>query len=212
MPSDAGSSRVREDECPINGKLWLDHMVSAIQSERQRYPATMEWSDRKWTDFMQRVVDRTADDMNCYVAHLRPGDPERSGEYLNIDAIFFNQANYKPDHDYSKWDPFVLPKAIVELENSYDFGKISYCLWKILCVRSPIRALVCYQNGSQKVLDLKHCLEDVILQGSLMKGADGDLLVIIGDDSTGKDASWGEYFNTFVWRNNELREVEGLER
>jgi|GEM_PF-2209134 len=211
MPTDAGSNTVKEDRYHTDGRLWLDHLVSAIQSERRwEHPAIVEWSDPEWTDFMKCVIDRTARKMNCYVARLRSGDPYRSGEYLNIDAIFFDQADYRPDHDYTKWDPFVLPRAIIELENSYGFDKISYCLWKLLCVRASIRALVCYQKGSQKVSKLKECLEHVILEGSLMKGVDGDLLIIIGDESTGKDASWGEYFTAFEWRSDGLQKVEGL--
>ncbi|MBA7689481.1 hypothetical protein ES703_97988 [subsurface metagenome] len=54
-------------------------------------------------------------------------------------------------------------------------------------------------------------LEDVIWQGSLMKGTDGDLLVVMGDDSTGTEASWAEYFSVFEWRNDSLQKIEGLE-
>ena len=113
----------------------------------------------------------------------------------------------------SGWDPFALPRTVVELENNYDRMKISYCLWKILCVRAPIRALICYQRNTDKVITLKQHLENVIWQGSLMKGTDGDLLVIIGDDSALDKASWscGEYFTVFEWRNDRLEKIEGLE-
>jgi hypothetical protein len=73
--------------------------------------------------------------------------------------------------DNGQYDPFVLPRAVVELENTYDVKKISYCQWKILCIRAPIRVLICYQNGGEKVKYLKEHLENVIWQGSLMKGA-----------------------------------------
>ena len=158
------------------------------------------------------------DKMNCHVAMLRPGNKALSGEYLNIDAVFIDNAEYALTKE-SEWDPFALPRAVVELENRYEIMKISYCLWKILCIRSPIRVLICYQSNTNKAIALKEHLEKVIWQGSLMKGTDGDLLVIIGDESVPKSSpaemSWGEYygkyFSVFEWRNDRLEKIEGLE-
>jgi len=159
---------------------------------------------------MRDVMDGVAEKMNCRVARLRPENKELSGEYLNIDAVFIDKAE-DDLIEGSKWDPFVLPRAVVELENRDDRMKISYCLWKILCVRAPIRVLICYQSNTDKVTILKRHLEGVIWQGSLMKGTDGDLLVIIGDESAGDEASWGKYFSVFEWRNDRLEKLEGLE-
>jgi len=181
-----------------------------VKSERQEYPEGKKWPNSEWTEFMRRVMKRVGDKMNCRVAQLRPENKEESGEYLNIDAVFIDRAEYDPRKKYDKWDPFVLPRAVVELENSYDIEKISYCLWKILCVRAPIRVLICYQKGADKVATLKQRLEDVIWQGSLVKGTDGDLLVIIGNDP-GDKLPWEEYFSVFEWRNDRLEKIEGLE-
>lgn len=54
-----------------------------------------------------------------------------SGEHLNIDAVFIDNPKYGLIKEYgfiekeeeSEWDPFVLPRAVVELENSYDIKK-----------------------------------------------------------------------------------------
>jgi hypothetical protein len=105
--------------------------------------------------------------------------------------------------------PFSIFRGVVELENSYDIKKICYCLWKILCVRSPIRVLVCYQSNKNNVRALEKGLEKVIWNGSLMKGSDGDLLIIIGSDSA-KTEDWGKYFTVFEWKNDRLEKVEGL--
>jgi hypothetical protein len=155
-------------------------------------------------------MEQISEKMNCFVARLRPENKQLSYEYLNIDAVFIDKAEYDLIKG-SKWDPFVLPRAVVELENRFDRNKISYCLWKILCVRAPIRVLICYQSNPNNVTTLKQHLESVIWQGSLMKETEGDLLVIIGDDSTGVEASWGERFSVFEWRNDRLEKVEGLE-
>jgi len=80
-------------------------------------------------------------------------------------------------------------------------------LWKILCVRAPIRVLICYQSNNKKVETLKKQIEDVIWQGSLMKGTDGDLFVIVGDDSAKENALWEDYFTVFEWRSDRLEKV-----
>lgn len=97
---------------------------------------------------------------------------------------------------------------MVELDNSYDTDRISYGLWKILCVRAAIRVLICYQKNVDTVTPLKERLESVIWQGSLMKGTDGDLLVIDGDDSATADTPLGECLRVFEWRNDRLERIE----
>jgi len=196
----------------MTGRLWLNYFIRVVVSKHQEYPKDKKWKDPEWTRFMKEVMGRVGEEMNCEVARIRPENKEESGEYLTIDAFFIDKAAYDPRQKYDKWDPFVLPRAVVELENKYyDSEKISYCLWKILCIRAPIRVLICYQKGADKVTTLKQHLEDVIWQGSLMKGTDGDLLVIIGDDDLVDEASWEEYFNVFEWRNDRLEKIEGLE-
>ena len=193
----------------MNGKSWLKCFAQVIEAERKLSgPSTTSPKDSEWTEFMQKVTDIIADKMNCWVARLRPEDKARSGEYLNIDAFFVDNAAFNPKNKLTGYDPFVLPRAVVELENSFDINKISYCLWKILCIRAPIRVLICYQGDSIKVQKLKERLEEVIQDGGLMKGATGELLVIIGNESVKK---WKSYFKGFLsvfeWRNDRLEKV-----
>ena len=206
----------------MRGRLWLNYFTEMIVAKRQdpKYPVEQSWEGgAKWTEFMREVMDSVGDKMNCRVARLRPKNKEASGEYLNIDAVFIDEAEYDLVKGECKWDPFALPRAVVELENLYADDKISYCLWKILCVRSPIRVLICYKSNPNRVIALKKHLENVIWQGSLMKGTEGDLLVIIGDESVSKNWApgvpwrefYGKYFNVFEWRNDRLEKIEGLE-
>jgi hypothetical protein len=104
----------------------------------------------------------------------------------------------------------ILPSAIVELENSYDNDKIAYCLWKLACIRSPIRVLICYQKGKDAIASLVRHLEVVIWQGSLLKGDSSVLLLIVGDGTKGEGYEWGDYFSIFEWRNDKLSKVEHL--
>ena len=200
----------------MRGRLWPNYFIEMIVAKRQEYPVEQSFKDAEWTEFIKKVMDGIGEKMNCHVARIRPENREASGEYLNIDAVFIDNAEYALTKE-SEWDPFALPRAVVELENSYKTMKISYCLWKILCIRSPIRVLICYQRNTKGVKDLKERLENVIWQGSLMKGTDGDLLVIIGDDSVSESCTpdmreyYGEDFSVFEWRNDKLEKVEGLE-
>jgi hypothetical protein len=59
------------------------------------------------------------------------------------------------------------------------------------------------------VRSLKEYLEEVISHGNLLKKTDGDLLVIIGNDSA-RDEDWETFFAVFEWRNDRLEKVEGL--
>jgi len=204
----------------MRGRLWLKYFTEMIVAKRKDYSEQVQvFKDAEWTEFMRGVMDGVGKQMNCRVTRIRPENREMSGEYLNIDVVFIDNAEYDLYKGGTGWDPFVLPRAVVELENNYDVDKISYCLWKILCVRSPIRVLICYQRNTKRVKDLKERLENVIWQGSLMKGTDGDLLVIIGDASVSEswtpDIPWrefyGKYFSVFEWRNDGLEKIERLE-
>jgi len=182
-----------------------------IKSEYQKYPKGKKWADPEWTEFMRKVMDCVAEAMRCEVARLRPENKEESGEYLNIDAFFIDKSAYNDKKLVKPYgDPLVLPSAVVEFENSYDIEKISYCLWKTLCIRARIRVLICYQSSKDKVESLKNKLEDVVRNGRLMKEADGDLLVIIGNERVGEEAPLEEYFTAFEWQNDRLEKIENL--
>jgi hypothetical protein len=108
----------------------------------------------------------------------------------------------------SDWNPVGIPRVAVELENSYDQKRISYCLWKLLCVRAALRVLICYQNDQVNVNNLKERLEDLIWQGNLMKGTHDDLLTIIGSENVEKESPWRDYFTAYEWRSDRLVKVK----
>ena len=214
---------IQRKDIKMEGKLWLNNFTSVMSSEIQECPEEKAFAEPEWTEFMTSVMDGIGKKMNCYVAHRRPRERKQSGEYLNIDAFFIDQAAYERQSEKSKkggYDPFVLPRAVAELENDFDHNQIAFCLWKIVCVRSPIRALICYQEDSKKILKLKRHLEEVVLQEKLMKDDKGSLFIIIGDESKTKEKKAGKYtwrrkplanvFHVYEWKNHKLVAVEGL--
>jgi len=144
--------------------------------------------------------------MNCGVIRNRQSGKEDSGEFLGIDVFFIDKVACSSDKvKLNPWgDPLVLPKVVVELENRDDGKYISYCLWKLLCVCSPLRVLICYQPNNEKVKLVKRRLENVIKQVNSTQEVLGNILIIIGNENK-KEKDWGEYFYIFGWRNGKLQ-------
>lgn len=213
----------------MRGRLWLYNFRAVVLAERGKHPPDWKPKDAEWTEFMGKAMDEIGKKMNCHVIRKREEITEKalkgmtvseqleefekwrknllaiSREYFNIDAVFVDRAEHDLHSGGPGYGPFVLPVAVAELENQYDPDKISYCLWKLLCVRAPVRALICYQQSTEKVRDLERRLEKVIWEGSLMKGTDGDLLVIIGNEDT--EETLPDYFSAFEWRHDSLEKV-----
>ncbi|NOR48540.1 MAG: hypothetical protein GQ533_10945 [Methanosarcinaceae archaeon] len=183
----------------MRGRLWLDNFVKIVDEEGDE---KLDFStDTDWTAGMMTILDQVGKELGCDVIRKRPDaiNKEDSGEYLTIDVMFFDE---KESAEY------IFPRVVIEHENSKSVEKIEYCLWKILCIRSPIRVLICYQDGEEKVEALRKHLENNIWNGSLMKGDSGDLIVLIGNEI--ETDYWGEYFKTFEWRNDRLEEIKEL--
>ena len=190
----------------VDGRLWAESFLAFLK--KARYPRN-PWKDAAWTEFVGKAVARVAERMGCYsrMRRKRAGKGEDSGEYFNIDAIFFDLKSYDRLEFGKDYDPFVLPQMAVELENRYNLGKISYCLWKLLCIRSPLRVLICYQKSKSGLRILPKRLSAVIKKGRLAEGDSGQLLVIVGDETPGEDVAWEEYYSAFEWRNGSLQRI-----
>ena len=120
----------------MKGRLWLHYFMKACKE----FEDQSDCEGEQWTEFMGRILDVVGQWMNCVVVRSRQKSikEDPSGEYLDIDAFYLDKADYDlPIGIGDDEDPFVLPAAVVELENSLDFNQITYCLWKTLCVRAP---------------------------------------------------------------------------
>lgn len=192
----------------MKGRNWINCFIEVIEN------ATTETqlSDGKYTEFMGGVLDQVGEKLNCYVVRKRSEESgDESGEFLTIDAMFIDNVEYEHGVKGKRdEDVFALPRAVVELENSPKFEKVAYCLWKLLCIRSPIRVLACYQKGERYISDLVKYLQDAIWERGLMKDDSGDLLVIIGNESAPEDYKWEEYFSVYEWRRDSLEKIENL--
>jgi len=193
----------------MRGRIFLNYFIWTCRYLEEQSDCEKE----QWAEFVGKVVDVVGDKLNCTVIRRRQKSTKADpiGVYLDIYAFYFDKSDYDLQIGMSEHeDPFALPMAVVELEKSLDINKIVYCLWKILCVRAPIRALICYQKGIDKIISLSKHLEDVIWERGLLKGDNGDLFVIIGNDKKG-ESDWEDFFSVFEWKSERLEKVEGLE-
>ena len=62
------------------------------------YPKDVD-KDEYWTEFMKKVMEGIGERMNCYVIQKFPQRGAESGEYLGIDAIFIDAAEYDNSED-----------------------------------------------------------------------------------------------------------------
>jgi hypothetical protein len=126
----------------MRGRQWLESFIIALDETEDVLDSS---TDESWTRSIGIVMDKIGENLHCGVSRKRVEiQNQESEEYLNIDFMFFDKRDYDSDRS-------VLPRTVVEHENSFDKNKIEYCLWKILCVRSPIKVLICYQRNAADV-------------------------------------------------------------
>jgi len=180
---------------------WLKHF--AVVLDETDCPPNIK--DGAWTTLLGDMLERVGEGMGCYVVRNRKSRSGKrrhpdTGEHLGIDVMFFDAKEYdsQPVNKYGK-DPLIRPKAAIELENDDSFDKIAYCLWKVLCVRAPLKVLICYQTGLHHVRALRKHLKDVMEKGRLATGDKAEVLVLVGDEAQLESAEWGEYFTVWTW-------------
>jgi hypothetical protein len=201
----------------MTGKQWLESFKKHYDLNILAYEKSIEGQKDNpsvWTKhIIGTVVQSVGDELKCYVVRQGKKTVKESGEYLHIDALFLDGSikpilhNEKSTYD----DPRILPVAAVEHENSSDLDKISFCLWKLLCVRTrKTRVLICYQSNSENIeKKLMPHLEKVILKGKLMKGEDVDLLVIVGNEKNDDYAQpFEKYYSVFQWIRDRFEEIQ----
>jgi len=126
----------------MSGKKLIKNLLNEVV---HRYDENKKYSSPEWTEFIGVALDHAAAKMSLQPTRKRPNRNIDSGENLTIDVMLFNKAKWKKLYKRnSYYDAFILPAAAVELENEYDKIKIAYCLWKLMCIRTPLRMLICY--------------------------------------------------------------------
>lgn len=121
--------------------------------------------------------------------------PEVREEFLGIDVTAFERTTDCP------W-PF--PVAAFELENSRSDDRVGYSLWKVLCLRAPLRMVFAYRPAAD---DGAALVEDVAnrVVGSLAlserTAMNGETAIVIGNRSAGEVFPY-DYFRMWILNTN----------
>ncbi len=183
---------------------------AAFMQTLQRHEASKPLKDAasagrlgKWTEALTGVVVDVCNQMGWQTAaRWHRGDvlPISRSEYLALDAVaFVGQVGNLPSSP--RW-PF--PIAVFELENSRQDDKVAYSLWKVLCVRTPVRIVFCYRRDVSAGGALVRHLEEAVV-GSLpieeRVGLVGETLLIVGSRAEESTFPYG-FFKDWVLDKN----------
>jgi hypothetical protein len=157
-----------------------------------------------WTKSLTSIVVDVCQQMGWEIAaRWHQGDvlPISRSEYLALDVMAFAPTSVA-------WP---LPVAVFELENSREDDKVAYSLWKVLCVRAPLRVVFCYRRDVDAGSTLVGHLVDTVV-GSLSieerVGLLGETLLIVGSRAEESTFPYG-FFKDWVLDKNTGRFARG---
>jgi hypothetical protein len=186
---------------------WYDAFMQALQRREASRPlkeaaAASRLGD--WTRALTSTVVDVCQQMGWEIAaKWHQGDvlPISRSEYLALDVMAFAPTSVV-------W-PF--PVAVFELENSRQDDKVAYSLWKVLCVRAPLRVVFCYRRDVGAGSTLVGHLADTVV-GSLSieerVGLAGETLLIVGSRAEESTFPYG-FFKDWVLDKNTGRFARG---
>lgn len=164
----------------MNGAEWYGAFMLTVQNHEMAAPlreAAQKTSLGKWTETMTAAVTETCRAMGWQpVAKGSPCDflPEPKQEYLGIDVMAF---------DGGGDTPWKFPVAVFELENSPHDDRVAYSLWKVMCIRSRMKVMICYRKNSEDGNLLVQRLKTEVIDSMGLKdryGMEGDIVIIVG--------------------------------
>lgn len=95
-----------------------------------------------------------------------------------------------------------LPVAVMELENQP--SRVSYSLWKVLCVRSQLRVVFGYSQTSTERIAVINILKDEVIRAiepSQRLQIEGSTLIAVGSRDDAERFPYG-YFKWWYLENN----------
>lgn len=177
-------------------RFW-DALLADVKAHEVSDPLREVAHGRKldaWTRLMTEVVVRSCTSLGWRAAarrHKQAPLPQAQGEYLALDIMAFAEPALV------RW-PF--PIAVCELENSRNDERVAYSLWKVLCVRAPLRVVFAYRRDWDEAQALVQALQRDVIAPLSPEGraeAGHEVALIIGSRGQGGTFPWG-YFR--LWR------------
>lgn len=151
-----------------------------------------------WTERLTAVVVTACIELGWRPAakgHLGDVLPVARNEYLALDVVAF------PTTSNTRW-PF--PAAVFELENSSNDERVAYSLWKVLCVRVPLRVVFAYRRDVGEGIALVSRLTEFVIGSQPIAERmvlTGETALIIGSRGEADTFPYG-YFKVWTLNTN----------
>ncbi len=173
---------------------WQQAFLDVVQQPSVAAPlkeASLAEDLKTWTACLTSSVVESCKALGWLAAakgHRLSELPQAGQEFLSLDVMAF-QSEPSP----KRWR---FPVGVFELENDRTDDRVAYSLWKVLCVRAPLRVVFAFRRDWDASRSSVNAIcADVI--GSLSVGdrsaLTGEIVVVIGNRGDGDTFPWG-YF------------------
>lgn len=155
---------------------------------------------RQWTTDLTAAVVKSCEGVG-WVAAAKWNPcrrlPKKGQEYLGIDVM----ALPPEGSDACRWP---MPLAVFELENHRTDVRVAYSLWKVLCIRAPLRVVFAYRPDWEQGRQMVNAIGDDVIGGmkpEQRSALDGQTVVVVGNRGEGETFPWG-YFKFWLLDTN----------
>jgi hypothetical protein len=168
---------VKTDNLPDDWRAGFITLLRTGEQSEVLKAASLAGDLRTWTAVLTATVIESCGMMGWQAAaksHRPDMLPVRRNEYLSLDVVAFGE----------KERGWQMPVAIFELENSKNDEMVAYALWKLLCVRAPLRVLFCYREDPEESTALVRTLQQDVLRNVPPEERirwDGNTILCIGN-------------------------------
>lgn len=173
---------------------WREAFLSVVQEPASAAPlktASLAEDLKTWTTCLTAAVVTSCRNLGWPAAakgHRLAELPQAGQEYLSLDVMALS-----PNPTPGRWR---FPIAVFELENDRTDDRVAYSLWKVLCVRAPLRVVFAFRRdweaGRGSVIAI---CNDVIGSLAVAERAalTGEIVLVMGNRGEGETFPHG-YF------------------
>jgi len=180
---------------------WYEKFMETVR-QHSASPDLQEAAQRaqltEWTRALTAIVVGSCEAMTwkgVAKGHKSTILPVPCQEFLGLDVVAFEPAGER------RWR---FPVAVFELENSTTDNRVAYSLWKVLCVRSQLRVVICYRQDSGDGSKLvRHLTAEVARAMEIPErtALAGETLVVVGSRNETKTFPYG-FFKDWLYDAN----------
>lgn len=166
---------------------WRDAFLEVVQQSETASPlktASLAEDLKTWTSCLTSAVVASCRQLGWPAAakgHRLAELPQAGQEYLSLDVMAL-----APNAMPGRWR---FPVAVFELENHRTDDRVAYSLWKVLCVRAPLRVVFAFRRDWEEGRGSVNAIcEDVIGSMTVAERAalTGEIVLVMGNRGEGE--------------------------